>query len=239
MQHLSFFVYNSDFSLFGSQHIVVILLMLFLCVFLPYAAKKWLDQQQRLWLSRFMALTISFWAIIYVLIKLWLGDFDYKADLPFDICNLTALLLPFLMWNPSYRVHEILYFWILAGTVQAIITPHLFNGFPNYIFIKYWMVHAGLVVYAVYATQVFNFKPTFRSIGKSFLALQAYLVFVLIINLLLDSNYVYVLRKPPTASALDYLGPWPWYILAGEALALLVFFLLWLPVRRPGPKQDQ
>jgi hypothetical integral membrane protein (TIGR02206 family) len=135
------------------------------------------------------------------------------------------------MWHPKYRFHEVLYFWILAGTLQAIITPHLFNGFPNFIFIKYWIVHAGLVVFAVYVTVVYDFKPTLASLRKAFLALQGYVIFIVIVNLLLGSNYVYVLHKPPTASLLDYLGPWPWYLLVCEILCLVLFFLAYLPVK--------
>jgi hypothetical integral membrane protein (TIGR02206 family) len=239
MQQHPFFAYNKDFTLLGTQHIGVMLLMVLLCIAVPFTANRYMQERQKLWLSRLMAVTISFWALIYVIIKLWLGDFDQRTDLPFDICNLTALLLPFLMWNPSYRVHEVLYFWILAGTVQGILTPHLVNGFPNFIFIKYWVIHAGLVVYAIYVTNVFDLRPNFRSIGKSFLILQAYVAFVIGINLMLGSNYVYVLGKPPTASALDYLGPWPWYLLVVEGLALVLFFLMWLPLRKRKAIPDQ
>ncbi len=230
MNGSAFFTYNQDFSLFGAQHIVVMLLMVLFCILFPLIGKKWLTSTQQLRLSRIMALTVSFWALAYVIIKLWLGDFNYRTDLPLDICNLTALLLPFLMWHPSYRIHEVLYFWILAGTVQAIITPHLINGFPNYIFIKYWFVHAGLVVYAVYITAVFNYYPTLQSIWKAFLVLQLYVGFVFGANLLLGSNYVYVLGRPPTASILDYLGPWPWYLLVVEGMALVVFVIVYLPI---------
>lgn len=180
---------------------------------------------------------MAFWVVLYTAVKLWLGDFNHTEDLPLDICNFLALLLPVLMWNPSYKVFEVLYFWIIVGTFQAVLTPHLFNGFPNFIFLKYWFVHAGLIVYTIYVMVVFELWPTFKSIWKSYLVLQGYLVFVLIANLLLGSNYVYILAKPPTASVLDFFGPWPVYVLVIECLTLLFFFLFWLPVRYLRPKR--
>ena len=231
MKDTAFFVYNKDFTLFGTQHLVPIIVMIILCIALPIIAKRYWNKKTQLTVSRGMAALFSFWVIIYIVILIYLGRFDATTDLPFDICNITALLLPFLMWKPRYRVHEIFYFWILAGTMQAILTPHLYNGFPNFVYIKYWITHCGLVVYAVYMTVVFDFKPTLKSIWRAFVAFQVYVLFVLVINLILGSNYVYMMHKPPTESALDYLGDWPWYILWCELIGLVFFFIVYLPVR--------
>lgn len=231
MDQSPFLVYNKDFVLFGSQHLIVMALMLILALGLPFFAKKLLNQPQKILLSRIMALSICFWVILYDVILIFLGKFNYKTDLPLDICNMMGFFLPFLMWTPNRRFFPFLYFIILAGTLQAVITPHLYNGFPNFIFLKYWFVHAGLIVYIIYVASAFGFRVSLKDLWRAFLALQAYVGGMFAINSLLGSNYVYIMHKPPTASALDYLGPWPWYILVGEGIALVLFFLVWLPNR--------
>jgi hypothetical integral membrane protein (TIGR02206 family) len=229
MDH-AFFRYNQSFSLFGDQHLLMIGTVFVLSVVLPAVAIRYMNARQQLWVARAMSLLFAFWVLFYIAVRIALGDFDRTTDLPLDICNMVGLALPCVMWNPSQKVHEILYFWILAGTFQAVLTPHLFNGYPNFTFFKYWTVHGGLVVYVVYITAVFGLRPTIGSIWKAFVYLQVYVIAVLVLNVLIGSNYIYILGKPPTASALDYFGPWPWYLLVAEAVAFLMFVLIYLPL---------
>lgn len=230
MKDTPFFVYNKDFIPFGTQHLIPMIAMVVLCIALPIIAKRFWSKKTQLTVSRIMAVTICFWLLLYTFILVGLGKFDVKTDLPVGFCSLIALLLPFLMWKPRYRVHEVFYFWILAGPVQAILTPELHNGFPNFAYLKYWIVHCGLVVYAVYMTVVFDFKPTLKSIWRAFLMIQVYTIFVFTLNYILGANYGYVSHKPSTASVLDYLGDWPWYVLGGQLVGLVIFFVAYLPI---------
>ena len=237
MENHPFFTYNDTFIAYGWQHLSILGLIAFLSFLIPYGADRYLNYFQRIWVSRCIAIIIAFWAFLWIGIYWWLGDFELARHLPLDICNIVAVLLPFLMWKPRFSVHEIIYFWFLAGTLQGLLTPHLSNNYPNFEWWKYWIVHGGLVVYAVYITVVFRFYPTWRSLWRSFWAANLYLVFVYCVNYLLGSNYAYLMGKPPVASALDLMGPYPWYILTGQIVAFVLFVLVWLPVRIFGKKQ--
>ena len=42
--------------------------------------------------------------------------------------------------------------------------------------------------------------------------------------MIFESNYFWLMNKPPAGSLLDLMGPWPWYIFVGEFVALIHFY---------------
>ena len=87
----------------------------------------------------------------------------------------------------------------------------------------------GLLVIIFYAIFVFKMRPTWKSMFKSFLALQVYMLTIFGVNYLLDSNYSYLNQKPSSTSLLDYLGDWPTYLLVVEAFLIPYFLIIYLP----------
>uniref|UniRef100_UPI0035E4413A TMEM164 family acyltransferase n=1 Tax=Paenibacillus alginolyticus TaxID=59839 RepID=UPI0035E4413A len=78
-------------------------------------------------------------------------------------------------------------------------------------------------------TWIENYKPTWKSIGITMIFLNVILVFVGSVDSLLHANYMFLLHKPDTVSILDFLGPYPYYLIFEELIAIVIFIVIFLP----------
>lgn len=231
---MSFLIYNAIFLFnrvaIGSlqQIIPVGLAVLFCVIFIKYSKAKLNKRQQEKSLHRF-ACFISMVVFGFHLYKISLGTYNISTDLPLYLCSLMGLLIPIFTYYRKLWMYEILLFWIIAGTLQGVLTPDISVGFPSFDYFRYWVVHLGLLIVIFYATNVLKMKPTFKSVFKSFFALQLYVIFMVIINYVLNANYFYLNQKPQSASLLDYFGEWPWYIIVVQIIIIPYFLLIYTP----------
>lgn len=210
-------------------HVVPILIALaFAVFFIKYSISK-LSKIHQQNAFKLLGIFVSFTVAIYHLYYISLGGYDLKTDLPLYLCSLIALLIPIFTHYRSFWMYEILLFWIVAGTLQGVVTPDISEGFPAFDYLRYWVVHLGLLTIIFYATFVFGVRPKFKSIFKSFLALQVYVVLMVLVNYLLDANYFYLNEKPKSASILDYFGEWPFYIIVAQLILIPYFLIIYLP----------
>jgi hypothetical integral membrane protein (TIGR02206 family) len=84
-----------------------------------------------------------------------------------------------------------------------------------------------VVLSVIYLAVTGRVAPTPRSIWRVWGWTNAYAAAVGLINWVAGANYGYLAHKPMQPSLLDYLGPWPYYILAMEAVALASLYLAW------------
>ncbi len=220
---------RSGFEPFGFAHLIPLALFcLFTFMWIRVARKKSKEYQFRSALM--FSIVVSGSVIVWMLFKLATGRFDLRVDLPLHLCNLLGVVFPFVIYYRSRPLFGILYFFVLAGTLQAIITPELKEPFPHFIYFRFWLLHCGLISLTLYCLFVFQWEVFAKDIWTSIIAANVYLVFSIIINLCLKSNYFYSLSKPQTPSLLDYLGQWPWYLLTGQLVMLALFVIYYLPI---------
>ncbi len=146
--------------------------------------------------------------------------------MPLQLCDAAVLLACIALITRQQLAYELTFFWGLAGSLLAMVTPELAAPFPHARFLAYFALHAGVVVAAVVLTWGLGMRPARGAVLRGLLWTNLYALFVGVVNWRLGTNYLYLCRKPSTPTLLDLFGPWPWYLLVGEALALVLFFLL-------------
>ena len=218
---------NNNFTPFTLQHAIVALFCICFGFALIVITKKQTNKVQSI-IGNVFAFSICFTVLLGTFVHLYKGNFNIQEDLPLHLCSFLALIIPVLSVTKKFVYYEIFFFLILAGTLQSLITPDEYN-YLNFPFFRYWFVHAGLVIFMFFATFIYEMRPTLKSIGKSFLGMQAYMLFMFILNYFLGSNYFYTNRKPDAATALDLFGDWPQYIFVVEILVIPYFMLIYLP----------
>lgn len=216
-------------SIGSLEHLLPILLSLFFSGTLIFYASKRLSKLRQNAVFHYLGCFISAVVLAFHFYKIAFGDYNFRTDLPLYLCSLIALLIPIFTVSRQFWMYEILLFWIIAGTLQGVITPDIAEGFPSFDYFRYWVVHLGLLTVIFYATFVFGMRPTFKSVFKSFFALQLYVLMMLVINWLLEANYFYLNEKPISASLLDYFGEWPMYIIVVQLMVIPFFLLIYFP----------
>ncbi|UMG92445.1 YwaF family protein [Nocardioides sp. TF02-7] len=79
--------------------------------------------------------------------------------------------------------------------------------------------------------------PRWRDYGAALAATLAWAVTAYAFNVVADTNYGYLVRKP-SGSVLDYFGPWPWYVLQEVLVVAAGWALLtWATQRAMRPSR--
>jgi len=222
-----FFKENSDFIPFTLQHLWLNFIILVLGFLLILWAKKQ-HKRTQIKLGNIIAFSISITVIFGTFLKIYKGNFNYQEDLPLHLCSFLALTIPILSTTRKFLYYEIFFFLILGGTLQSLITPDEYN-YLNFPFFRYWFVHAGLVFFMMYATFIYNMRPTLKSVGKSFIGMQVFMLIMFVLNYFLGSNYFYTNKKPDAETLLDLFGDWPQYVFVVELIVIPYFLLMYLP----------
>jgi hypothetical integral membrane protein (TIGR02206 family) len=219
---------DMPFKPFSGQHLIVLGLIAFL-ILLTIRVTRSLAPSKRLWVGRGLGIILLSYALPFYIRMGIARALSWEYNLPLELCDWVLIACLVALFFSNQLASEIAYFWGLGGTLQAILTPDLGKGFPSWDFALFFWSHGTALVTIAFLISRKGFRPRAGSILRMFLALNLYALVVGAIDSLFHWNYGYLCRKPAMPSLLDYLGPWPWYLISLEFLALAIFFLLDLP----------
>lgn len=157
------------------------------------------------------------------------GEWDVRFSLPLELCSIASIACAFMLLTKNRFLFEAFYFIGIAGATQAILTPDLAFGFPQYRYVQFFFDHLLLIAAPILMIWLYDYSITKWSLLKAFITINCIAACTFVLNLILDANYMFLMHKPNSASLLDMLGPYPMYLFALEIIALAIFFLLYVP----------
>ena len=222
---------SNQFEFLGFPHIVVMGLMIGLPFILTLIVKRLDSAATRVVCGTFAGVLLFNEALNWGYRLEAIGVHAFvRAHLPLHVCGISVFAVAATLVFRSRMAYEIAYFWGLVGATNAVVTPQLEVGYPAYRFFQYFITHGGIVAGALFATWGLGLRPTGRSVLRVFVLLNLLAVVLIGVNLALGSNYMF-LSQPPATKSPFFFAPWPLYIPILDGMALILFYLLFIPFR--------
>lgn len=222
--------YQGDpFVMFGPPHLVV-LVLLALIVFAVIRFGPRMTERQRLWFRYGLGTLLIINELAWHVWNYAVGRWTIQTMLPLHLCSILVFATAYMLYTRNTVIFEIAYFLGLGAAIQAIMTPDLgIYGFPHFRFFQTYISHGSMFIAPFYMVFVEGYRPYWRSLVRTVVILNLYMVPVMILNQIIGSNYLFIAHKPETPSLIDVLGPWPWYILSLELIGLVTCLVVYLP----------
>ena len=171
-----------EFQPYGLPHLTVI----FLTIVLPFAlaAIVWRTKSQpleKMIISVLSAVLIVNYVVYLIFIRSR-GIVDWQHMLPMQMCDWGMAVVIVAMWTGNQRWFEVAYFWGIGGTLQAVLTPNLSFGFPDWRFISFFTSHSTIIVGVVFLMLTRGYRPYPMSIVRVWMWSEFYFVVTLVID---------------------------------------------------------
>lgn len=215
--------------IFGPAHLAIICTVPCLAALLALAHRRYLLGHKAIrFILAFLlaAASISLYAYFAAT-----GAQMFPRHVPLELCDASLWLVIATLLTLKPAIFDISYYWAIAGATQSLFTPNLVNPTP-FLSVQFFVDHGLIVCAVLYLIWSGQARPRPGSVARSLIAANVYAAVVGTFDFIFKTDYMFLRTKPPTPSLLNYLGPWPWYIVTGELVALVLFSLLYLPFRR-------
>ncbi len=228
---------DETFQFLGIHHIGALI-----AIILLGSSLIWFEQKSRTyrhkktWAYLLAWLNIASLVIALISAIITRPDDNWVTWLPLHFCSFMQILCVLSIFTNKAWIRAACFYGVLTASLQGLITPDLRAVFPSLRYIDFFMSHGLTVITAFYLPLALQWRPR----KYDYLLAQGigviYLLFSLIINVFLGTNYGFTMQAPASGSILDYLGPWPWYILTMQIPIFIALKLLSLIFIKSKPR---
>ncbi|NBW84580.1 MAG: TIGR02206 family membrane protein [Proteobacteria bacterium] len=222
------------FEVFGTQHLVTLLL----CAAVIYLYPKFFqnkDEAKQILGGKILAGIMILHMITQPIYDVLLFELPWKEEFPLHMCDFSmlAMIVYLLKQNAPKILFHCAYFWGICGATMAMATPDLEYGFPHGEYSPFFWGHSLILLAVFYVLMVRKERPILKDILKVVGVTLVLLIFVYIANLLIGppANYWYLVARPVDGTLMDYFPDPPLHLIGTIPLAILLFYIAYLPLQ--------
>ena len=227
-----FFNNTEPFILFGKLHtdalVYSLLVILILCVL-----GNFLNNKVQKNAGKLIGVSLLLFEATKPFIYIYGFDRPWETYLPLHMCNFSAVLIGiFLLQEKKNQLFfELPFYWGIGGATMALLTPDLEFTWPNIEFIMFFYGHGQIILGIFFALAVLKYRPYLQNFWKMAVITILLLIPILVINLIIggEANYWYLMNTPDGESLMDLMPAPPFHMLGVAPLALVVFFITYIP----------
>jgi len=230
----------AEFRNYGPSHLGALVVFVLGAILIVWVGRRQRGSDDGLRFSRLFALMIPVITVPLQILQLTPGDWDLDSSLPLQLCDLAWMAAVYALWTHRPWAVGLTYYWGLTLTTQGIATPALLQDFPSTRYLMFWAMHFLIVWAAIYLVWGMALTPTWRVFRTAVAITAGWAVLIFTFNVVAGTNYGFLNRKPSTASLLDFLGPWPLYVVVEISIVVAVWALMTWPwvALRGTPARD-
>jgi len=208
-----------------SQHVIYGMISTVLCIAAAWVYSNSSDKVKQVILQTIGYLVV-FNEIVFQAYMVYYGIWSLKTSLPMEMCYLSALLIPIYSKNHHLRLLKTWFFFAgFGGSLFAFINTNLSEMEHIYVSIHYFFAH-GLVIFVMLSIVADGYRPKW---GDYFIAIKwttVLVIFIILTNLVLDSNYMFTFEKPAGVNFTLLMPDWPYYFLIMLCIGLSFYTLM-------------
>lgn len=217
------------FPLFGKQHIVWLCVFVLITVFCCIWYRKLGPAGRKRWKSIVAVLLVA--DELFKTAVLFIGGNYSWTYLPLHLCSINLFLIVWHACKPSALLGNFLYTVCIPGAVAALLFP-TWSSLPitSALHIHSFTIHILLAMYPIVLTVVGEIRPTLQQLPLCMLLLVILAIPIYGLNLLLDTNFMFLMFAEPGNPLYLFEQMWGSHLLGFPVIIAGVLILMYLPM---------